>query len=88
VGPVKVSITANDAGAQADQDAVSKRPQTPAETEAYMKKAAEMQAAMARGEAPTQPKSLIPVKYTKSETSELSYTINADGKNHFDIEIK
>ncbi len=91
VGKVKVSITAFPPGQNpAGADAVAQRPQTPAEMDAYMKKAEEMQKAIASGQSPQslQPKSLIPEIYGKPETSGLSYTIKPDEANHIDISLK
>ena len=88
VGHVQVTVVAAAPG-KIESDVISKRPQTPAETEAYMKKAAEMQQAMASGNTEVvQPKSLIPAKYGKAETSGVSYTIKANGDNHFTIELQ
>ena len=88
VGPVTVEITASTASDNgSDKNAVSKQPTSAAESEAYMKKAAEMQQAMAAGQV-TQPTSAIPAKYGKAETSGLAYTIKENGDNHFAIELK
>lgn len=89
IGPMKVSITAMSVSeSDAGMDAISKRPQSQAEADAYMKKAAEMQAAMASGQAAeVMPKSLIPEKYGKAETSGLEYEIKANGPNHFEIAL-
>ena len=84
VGLVKVSVTE---GVAASGDA-AKQPKTAAESEEYMKKAAEMQSAMASGAAAVvQAKSTIPARYGKAETSGLSYTIKANGDNHFAIDL-
>lgn len=92
VGPVKVGIIATPAaqGAGSDLSAISKRPQNDKEAAAYLEKANELQQKFAEGENPEalQPKSLIPEKYTKVDTSGLSFTINANGDNHFTIDLK
>lgn len=89
VGPAKVSITAFPAGHEASgASAVSEQPKTPEEMAAYMKKAEEMQKAMASGQVPPQPKSLIPEKFGKIETSGLSFTVEASGDNHFEIPLQ
>lgn len=91
VGPAKVSITAYPPGQEApDMSAVAEQPQTPEEMAAYMKKAEEMQQAMASGQSPQslQSKSLIPEKYAKAETSGLSFTVEASGDNHFVIPLQ
>lgn len=88
VGPVKVSVTAAEGGKQEDPGAASKRPQTPAETAEFMKKAEEFSKAAVSGKADAQPKSLIPEKFGKVETSGLSYTIKPNaGENHFKIDL-
>lgn len=88
VGPGKFTVTASTGGIDSkDAEAVSKQPKTPAETEAYMKKAAEMQKAMASGQIAL-PKSLLPIKYAKAETSDLVHTIKENGDNHFAIDLK
>jgi hypothetical protein len=90
-GPVTVSISANAPGqpGSTGTDAVSKLPTTPEETAAYHKKAMEMQKAQADGQsaAAAQPKSLIPERYTKSETSGLKFEVKASGENHFSIAL-
>lgn len=89
VGPVKVSITAFPPDQEAPgASAVADQPKTPEEMAAYMKKAEEMQKAMASGQAPPQPKSLIPEKYGKIDTSGLSFTVEASGNNHFEIPLQ
>jgi hypothetical protein len=87
VGPVKVAVTANTGQDEAGLNSVSQQPKTPEEAAQYLKNANELQQKMAQGK-DAAPKSLIPEKYNKTESSGLSYTINADGKNHFDIELK
>lgn len=90
VGPVKVAISATTPGG-VDGDslgAISKNPQSQAEADAFMKKAAEIQADMAAGKiTDVIPKSLIPERYGKSESSGLAYEIKANGDNHFAIEL-
>jgi hypothetical protein len=91
VGKAKVSVTAFPPGqSPGDTSAIDKRPQPPEESAAFMKKAEEMQKAMASGQSPQslQPKSLIPDKYSKAETSGLSFTVEASGKNHFEIPLQ
>lgn len=90
IGPVKVSITAMSANENTSGlDGISKRPQSKEEADAYMKKASEMQAAMSSGRsADVMPKSLIPEKYGKTETSGLEYEIKENGANHFEIALK
>lgn len=88
VGPVKVAVTANIAGPDApDMDSISTQPKSKEEADQYLRNASEMQAAMASGKQ-TKPKSLIPEKYTKAESSGLSYEVKANGDNHFNIELK
>lgn len=89
IGNSKVSVTATEPGkSDSGKDALSKRPQTREEADAYMKKANEMQAAMASGRPEdVLPKSLIPEKYNKTDTSGLSYEIKASGTNHFEIAL-
>ncbi len=88
VGPVRVTVTAAVPGsADDDTEAISKTPQSPAEAEAYMKKAGEMQKSMASGKTNARPIPLIPEKYGKADTSGLSYTIKANGDNHFAIKL-
>jgi hypothetical protein len=90
-GPVSVSISAYTPGQgkSSDSAAVSKPPQSEAEAADYLKKAGQMQEAMNRGEsaAASQPKSLIPERYTKAETSGLRFEVKASGENHFPIEL-
>ncbi len=84
IGNVKVSITEGQSGS----GETTKQPTTPEEAEAYMKKAAETQAAIAaNGGIPPKPVSTIPEKYGKSDTSGLSYTIKASGDNHLKIDL-
>ena len=88
VGPVKVSVTAAEGGKQEDSAAASKRPQTPAETAEFMKKAEEFSKAAVSGKADAQPKSRIPDIYSKAETSGLSYIITPNAtENHFKIDL-
>ena len=84
----KVTVTAMTSGNTELTDALSKQPTTPEESQAYMKKMAEMQQAMATGQADILPKSIIPEKYSKPDTTPLSYPIKADGNNHFKIELQ
>ncbi len=86
VGPVKVSVTAAEGGKQEDPGTASKRPQTPAETAEFMKKAEEFSKAAASGKADAQPKSRIPEKFGKTETSGLSFVIKPSD-NHFPIDL-
>lgn len=60
-----------------------KPPKTPEEGQAYAKAIAQLQekAAAAKSEA------TIPEKYGRLESSGLSYTVKADGNNHFKIEL-
>ncbi len=90
VGPAKVTITANPPGQDiAGSASVEKRPQTPEESAAYMKKAEEMQRAMASGQISAAPgKSMIPDSYSKVQTSGLSFVVKSDGANHFEIPLK
>ena len=90
VGRVNVGIAATPAGqiSAADVAAVSKPAQTDEEAAAYLQKAGEMQKKMAENPQPQPPKSLIPKKYTKVDTSGLSFTIRANGDNHLTIELK
>jgi hypothetical protein len=90
IGPVNVAVTADQPGDSSATDPIfSKVPQTPAEKEEYMKKAGEMGRARAQGNATeTAPASVIPARYNKPQTSGLSYTIKADGDNHFQIELE
>lgn len=89
IGPASVTVTATAAPTSNSLDAVSKQPKNQAESEAYMKKAAEMQQSMAEGR--TQevlPTSLIPEKYGKTDTSGLKQTVDANSsKNHFTIDL-
>lgn len=84
VASVKVSITAG----SASSETTTKQPMSPAEAEEYMKKAAETQAAIASGRvAAVQSVGTIPEKYSKAETSGLTYTIQENGDNHFKIDL-
>lgn len=89
IGPASVTVTATAAPTSNALDAVAKQPKTQAEADEYMKKAAEMQQAMAEGR--TQevvPTSLIPEKYGKTDTSGLKHTVDANSsKNHFTIDL-
>lgn len=88
-GPAKVTVTAFPPGQKVEgSQTVNAQPKTPEEQAAYMKKAEEMQRAMASGQSPPAPKSLIPESYNKPDTSGLSFTINPNGDNHFDIPLK
>ena len=86
VGPVTASITIPSSDDASVDPAIAKPPKTPEEAQAYMKKAGEMQAKMATTK-PEKPKDLLPPKYSKTDTSGLSYTIKANGDNHFDISL-
>jgi hypothetical protein len=90
IGPVNVTVTADQPGNSSATDPIfTKAPQTPAEKEEYMKKAGEMGRARAQGNATqTASASVIPTRYNKPQTSGLSYTIKADGDNHFPIELQ
>ncbi len=90
VGPAKVTVSAAAPGQSGGSGGVdlSKTPTNPADSEAYFKKAAEMQMAQGQGGAEsTQPKSLIPEKYSRPETSGLTFTVKSDGSNHYPIEL-
>lgn len=88
IGPVKATIVASAGGPSDALDGVASQPKSQAEADAYMKKAAEMQQSIAEGRGKdVLPISLIPEKYGKTETSGLSYTIKANGDNHFTIEL-
>lgn len=90
VGSVKVGIIAMPSRqvSAADVAAVSKPAQTEEEAAAYLQKAGEMQKKMAENPELVRPKSLIPEKYTKVDTSGLSFTIKANSDNHLKIELK
>jgi hypothetical protein len=90
VGSVKVGIIAMPPRqiSPADVAAVSKPAQTEEEAAAYLQKAGEMQKKMAENPEAERPKSLIPEKYTRVDTSGLSFTIKANNDNHLTIELK
>lgn len=92
VGSAKVSVTAYPAGQSSSSPASSlgAPPQNPQEAAEYWKKVGEMQQSMAQKKTtePEQPRSLIPERYAKAETSGLSYTVNPSGENHFTVELK
>ncbi|HVW02068.1 MAG TPA: carboxypeptidase-like regulatory domain-containing protein [Planctomycetaceae bacterium] len=86
VGPVHVAISAG----QPASGGVAELPQpkTAEEARAYVEKAGQMQQAMMQQGGPQQPKSVIPPKYAKMDTSGLSYEVKASGDNHFDIQLQ
>jgi hypothetical protein len=87
-GNAKASVTAATPGQQnPDSQELSKPAQSQAESEAFLKKAGEMQQAIATGTAPP-PKSPIPEKYGNAETSGLVFTIQENGDNHFEIDLQ
>lgn len=87
-GSAKATVTAAIAGQQSsDSQDLSKPAQSQAEADAFLKKAGEMQQAIATGTAPP-PKSPIPEKYGNAETSGLVFTITENGDNHFTIELQ
>ena len=87
-GPCKVAISllSSEGADSSDVDAISKLARTPEEAQAQFKKISEMQKKMATGPQ-KKPVSVIPEKYLKAETSNLSYTIQANGDNHFKIDL-
>jgi hypothetical protein len=91
VGPVKVAISVESSEDSSDfAKDVSQRPKTDAEAQAYLKKASELQKQMidnAKSGKNDKPAQLIPAKYSKAETSGLSYTVKENGDNHFKIEL-
>ncbi len=91
VGPAKVSVTAFPPGQKSTPGAedVSKIPKNADEAAAQLAKMGEMQEARRTGkdEANLPPKSLIPEKYMKVDTSDLKYTVKPGGDNHFSIEL-
>lgn len=87
-GSAKATVTVAAPGQQSpDSQELSKRPQSQAEADAFLKKAGEMQQSIATGTAPP-PKSPIPEKYSNAETSGLVFTIQENGDNHFDIDLQ
>ena len=84
-GPTKVMVVVNLAGGSGSSPpAITTPPKNAAESEAYRKQMQEM--ARAKADAPQA--ALIPVRYTKHETTPLTYTIKPDGDNHFVIKIE
>lgn len=84
----KVTVTAMTSGNTELTDALAKQPTNPEESRIYMQKMAEMQQAMVAGKTDILPKSMIPEKYSRADTTPLSYPIKADGNNHFKIELQ
>jgi hypothetical protein len=85
VGAARVSISF----AAPAADAAGKSGATPSDPDAYRKKMLDMQAsAPADDGAESRSQSLIPEKYTRHDTSDLQYTVKADGDNHFQIELQ
>lgn len=90
IGPAKVTITVVAPGGGKATEAITMKegPLTPAEMEAQQKKMATATTAYQANAKAGPPKSLIPANYADSKTSGLSFTIKADGDNHFTIELK
>jgi len=93
VGPARVSVSAFPPGQSSSNDmsaAMAKPPTNPQESAEYWKKIGEMQQKMSQRQSaePEKPKSLVPERYNKAESSGLSYTVKPDGDNHFTIELK
>ncbi|HVV99995.1 MAG TPA: carboxypeptidase-like regulatory domain-containing protein [Planctomycetaceae bacterium] len=84
VGPAKVSITAGGPPGS-DRPEPPPLPKTEEEAQVYLKKVGEMQMQMNR-EGANEPKSIIPPKYAKAESSGLQYEVKASG-NKFDIKL-
>jgi hypothetical protein len=86
VGPVHVAISAGEPASGGVPELP--KPKNAEEARAYLEKAGQMQQAMMQQGGPQQPKSVIPPKYAKIDTSGLSYEVKASGDNHFDIQLQ
>ena len=92
VGPVKVTV-AVDVSLEDNSDLFkdfSKRPATDAEAQAYLKKASELQKQMidkSKSSKKDKPIQILPEKYSRPDTSGLSFTVKEDGDNHFKIAL-
>jgi hypothetical protein len=87
VGPAKASVVAGSPKSDDAPKLDSAAPKTPEEAQAFFNKAGDMQRGMSQGTA-TAPKSIIPERYGRMDSSGLSFTVNANGDNHFPIELK
>ena len=85
VGPVHVSVNAGEPAN--DGLAELPKPKNAEEARAYLEKAGQMQQALIQQGGPRQPKSLIPPKYARMDTSGLTYEVKASGDNHYDIKL-
>ena len=85
VGHVQVVVNAGGP----DDEGVTElpKPKTAEEARAYVEKAGQMQQAM-RQQGGAQPKSPIPQKYAKMDTSGLAFDVKSSGDNHFDIKLE
>lgn len=90
VGPAKVSVSAfPPSSTESPKKMDMSTPKTPEEAQAFFNKAGEMQIAMGQSsDAAEPPKSLVPERYLRADTSGLSFTVNANGDNHFKIELQ
>lgn len=91
VGPVKIAVAvdvpSDDTGIANE---VPQRPTTDAEAQEYLKKASELQKQMkekAKSVKKEKPPLMLPAKYSKTDTSGLSFTVKENGDNHFKIEL-
>ncbi len=92
VGPVRVAV-AVDVSADDGNDfakEVSQRPSNDAQAQEYLKKASELQKQMiakAKSGKKDKPIQIVPAKYSKVDTSGLSFTVKENGDNHFKITL-
>jgi hypothetical protein len=88
VGNSKVAIYVGGAGGGQSEMQAPERAKTAEEAQAYLKKAGEMQMKRNQEGGPAKPKSIIPSKYEKPDSSGLEYEVKASGTNHFDIKLE
>ena len=92
VGPIKIAISVD--ASEGDSDGLKdiSQPPKPDEAQAYLKRASELQKEMIdKAKSGKKDKAakvtLLPAKYSKAETSGLSFTVKENGDNHFKIEL-
>ena len=87
-GLAKVAITMPAEGETTGMAGVAQQPKSAAEAQEYLKQSNEIRKTVAAGKMNINPKSSIPEKYTKFESSGLSFTIKSEGDNHNNIALQ
>ena len=87
LGPSHVAV--NMATPEGDSDLQAPAPARNAEeAQAYLEKAGQMQQALNERGGQGEARSVIPAKYTRPDTSGLTFTVKAKGGNKFDIKLE